>query len=735
MDELSIKLKNCYGINSLEHTFSFIKSNANLVYAPNGVMKTSLAKTFQRLAEGREPEEKLYNRQSEYEIRLDGVDITADEILVVKPFDSAYEAGNISALLVNSEQKVQYDAAYKEVFDAKQALITKLNKLSKIKKEEIESQLADDFSCDNVFEALGILKGAIGGNDDYANLPYKTIFDDKVVGLLSEQAVSDSIQDYTARYNELLEQSSLFKKGKFNPGNASTVSKSLKKECFFDAEHKLLLNGKADPVSNQADFDALFEQESDAILGDGALKSISQKIIGGVAPIKAFQVLLEQTPQLAADLADLDSLRRILWASYYLKEKESFDGLLDSFIRHRDELKAIEEQALLEDTLWHEAQDVFKDRFHVPFGVDIEDHTNAILGTTAPNMVFTFVGENGEPIRFNRGQLDSLDCLSMGERRAMYLLYVIFEFKARLRAGQRTVIIIDDIADSFDYKNKYAIIEYLKELADEELLRIIVLTHNFDFYRTFQSRVIGNRAQRDNSFVAQRNKNSVVLLEGGHRDVASPFDLWKNNFPNNSAMLVSMIPFVRNLIEYKHGSASPSYKKLTSLLHIKPDTRSLKLSDLEVAIAEVIKEKPLGDQFNKDDLVIDHIYSTATELAGGDHGDTISLENKVALSIAIRLKAEDFMWKHVENSSEISENQTGKLFDRLCRENVGLDNGFSPVRKVLSQVTLMTPENIHLNSFMYEPLMDMSIHHLVDLFERVSGLIWAKNGLEKEAVT
>ena len=209
MDELSIKLKNCYGINAFEHKFSFVKSNANLIYAPNGVMKTSLAKTFQRLAEGKEPEEKLYNRQPEYEIKLDGVDITADEILVVQPFDPAYESGNISTLLVNSEQKAQYDAAYKEVLDAKQGLITKLNRLSKIKKEDVESQLADDFSCDNVFDALDILKGVEGGNEDYAKLPYKTIFDEKVLGLLSDQAVSDSIQDYTARYNELLEQSSL----------------------------------------------------------------------------------------------------------------------------------------------------------------------------------------------------------------------------------------------------------------------------------------------------------------------------------------------------------------------------------------------------------------------------------------------------------------------------------------------------------------------------------------------
>lgn len=31
----------------------------------------------------------------------------------------------------------------------------------------------------------------------------------------------------------------------------------------------------------------------------------------------------------------------------------------------------------------------------------------------------------------------------------------------------------------------------------------------------------------------------------------------------------------------------------------------------------------------------------------------------------------------------------------------------------------MTPENIHINTFMYEPLIDMSIIHLVKLYELV----------------
>ena len=34
----------------------------------------------------------------------------------------------------------------------------------------------------------------------------------------------------------------------------------------------------------------------------------------------------------------------------------------------------------------------------------------------------------------------------------------------------------------------------------------------------------------------------------------------------------------------------------------------------------------------------------------------------------------------------------------------------------MDRVNLMTPENIHLNSFMYEPILDMSGEHLCRLY-------------------
>ena len=47
--------------------------------------------------------------------------------------------------------------------------------------------------------------------------------------------------------------------------------------------------------------------------------------------------------------------------------------------------------------------------------------------------------------------------------------------------------------------------------------------------------------------------------------------------------------------------------------------------------------------------------------------------------------------------------------------------------EILERVAIMTPENIHVNSFMYEPLLDMSDAALKDLYSDVLDLIDSYN--------
>jgi len=63
----------------------------------------------------------------------------------------------------------------------------------------------------------------------------------------------------------------------------------------------------------------------------------------------------------------------------------------------------------------------------------------------------------------------------------------------------------------------------------------------------------------------------------------------------------------------------------------------------------------------------------------------------------------------------IYANQTPTLLKKFKEIPGGDINQIETIKRVI----LMTPENIHLNSFMYEPILDMSDDHLKKLYEDV----------------
>ena len=63
-------------------------------------------------------------------------------------------------------------------------------------------------------------------------------------------------------------------------------------------------------------------------------------------------------------------------------------------------------------------------------------------------------------------------------------------------------------------------------------------------------------------------------------------------------------------------------------------------------------------------------------------------------------------------------NQTSVWLDMYKRLNPDREKF-----RVIEKVNMMTPEYIHLNSFMYEPLIDMSVWHLMQLYGEVKTLL------------
>ena len=60
MDKVSIDLKHCYGIKALKRDLDFTKTRAYAIYAPNGVMKSSLAQTFADAAKGDDSHDRIF---------------------------------------------------------------------------------------------------------------------------------------------------------------------------------------------------------------------------------------------------------------------------------------------------------------------------------------------------------------------------------------------------------------------------------------------------------------------------------------------------------------------------------------------------------------------------------------------------------------------------------------------------------------------------------------------------
>ena len=113
---LHINLENCYGIKKLNHTFDFSRGSVQLVYAPNGSMKTSFAKTMKFLSGQSKDEPKdLLNPDvlSTKDITFnDNHPVTRENIFVVNGDEEIDSSKSFTSFLASLELKQRYDSIY-----------------------------------------------------------------------------------------------------------------------------------------------------------------------------------------------------------------------------------------------------------------------------------------------------------------------------------------------------------------------------------------------------------------------------------------------------------------------------------------------------------------------------------------------------------------------------------------------------------------------------------------------
>ena len=171
---------------------------------------------------------------------------------------------------------------------------------------------------------------------------------------------------------------------------------------------------------------------------------------------------------------------------------------------------------------------------------------------------------------------------------------------------------------------------------------------------------------------------------------------------------------------------------LTSLLHEKQDSHTITFHDIEPLYQNYLGVTAFDASVNGADYVLEKLFSICDDITSTD----TKLENKIILAIGIRHKAEEFMISNIEtyagticwhkhrcNKSGSGSDFLAYIFGTKNQTRALLEGykqfGDANKMKILNEVSIMTPEHIHINSFMYEPLLDMDITELLGLYNRV----------------
>jgi len=137
MNKLKMQLEYCYGIRKLDAELEYAGASAVAIYAPNGAMKSSLANTFQDIADGKKSRDRIFpNRATTRVVQdEDGAELAAGNVLVLRPYEEFASKGDGTAtLLVNAVLRQEYESLHAGVTSARAALLSALKTTAKTKR-------------------------------------------------------------------------------------------------------------------------------------------------------------------------------------------------------------------------------------------------------------------------------------------------------------------------------------------------------------------------------------------------------------------------------------------------------------------------------------------------------------------------------------------------------------------------------------------------------------------------
>ncbi len=567
MEKLVInKMKNAFGIANLSLNDKESYFFQDVIYSRNGTFKTSFSKTLYEISKGNISE--IQDRISETKADLD--------IEIIDEFDNKIQ-DLINKFIVFSRDI--YEGDYKRLSDYSKEY--ELIAIDQKDKDNLDHLLSENLK-EPIFELEAMCKKinldlnkvvetlkpkgnnkvdklinifeliAQASDNDTSKINFKKIFQ-KPYDIIDDEKFKTSVANYIEVYNKRLNEE-LFDDN-FNENNCLDLINSLKKFSFLNETkgRGIIIKGK--PYYKIEEIEDIFNKTIEEISTDSQIIEANKVLLKNLGNSKEAKVLKEEiinNPQLVQQLS-LGRKGAIL--SALKKSGIQYDSCIKILNIAKIKLALLLEKVKEKSSIFDEALKVYINRFHPVFNVEIKNREESLLGLQVP----TFVFKHKRNADIEIDEIKLYELLSSGERTSLNIIKFLVEYLVNKQ--NHPFIILDDIVETFDYANRYAFIEYINDLVREET-SIIVLTHNFEFYKTISSRIRNLRkleAHSDNGKIyISKNSNLNKNIE----DILTI---------NSLEQLLFAIPYIREAnVILKNDT-----QMFNSLLHYNRQTKKL----------------------------------------------------------------------------------------------------------------------------------------------------------------
>lgn len=192
--KISFDFENCFGIHRLQKEFDFKeKQSVAVVYAPNGMMKTSFANTCAEMAKAMAAKPKRGRANTakdpicdrlnpdaptKHEIKVDGADINPACLFVANP-DTDYDASKqVTAFLASAPLKDRYEQIVGLLENARKEFLTVAGNVSK--SSDIEEELIKAFTGredKSIYDCIDVISAQLTPGAPFYGFKFNNIFD------------------------------------------------------------------------------------------------------------------------------------------------------------------------------------------------------------------------------------------------------------------------------------------------------------------------------------------------------------------------------------------------------------------------------------------------------------------------------------------------------------------------------------------------------------------------------